>query len=91
MKTETADKKGLMDDLEKKNVFALAFFAVSNNSVVAFQLFQIGPRTKREEEVGFWYTPDLSNTTFFTPIPIPNIFKEALTIPNTNTNCLKRP
>ena len=36
-----------MDDLErKKNVFALAFFAVSNNSVVAFQLFQIGPRPK---------------------------------------------
>ena len=31
---------------------------------------------------------DLSNTTFFTPIPIPNISKEALTIPNTNTNFL---
>ena len=34
---------------------------------------------------------DLSNTTFFTPIPIPNISKEALTIPNTNTNFLKKP
>ena len=30
------------------------------------------------------YIPDMSNTTFFTPIP--NIFKEALTIPNTNSN-----
>ena len=46
-------------------------------------------------------TSDMSNTTFLTPIPIPNIskealtiptqyqyqfFEEALTIPNTNTN-----
>ena len=36
-------------------------------------------------------TPDMSNTTFFTPIPIPNIFKEALTIPNTNTNFMMSP
>ena len=28
---------------------------------------------------------------FFTPIQIPNISKEALTIPNTNTNFLKKP
>ena len=28
---------------------------------------------------------------FFTPIPIPNIPKEALTIPNTNTNFLMSP
>ena len=45
------------------------------------------------------YTADLSNTSFFTPIPIPNISKdpnntqyhykfleEALTIPHTNTD-----
>ena len=37
------------------------------------------------------YLPDMSNTTFFTPIPIPNIFKEALTIPNTNTNFMMSP
>ena len=37
------------------------------------------------------YDADLSNTTFFTPIPIPNISKEALTIPNTNTNFLMSP
>ena len=36
-------------------------------------------------------TTDMSNTTFFTPIPIPNIFKEALTIPNTNTNFMTSP
>ena len=36
-------------------------------------------------------SPDMSNTTFFTPIPIPNISKEALTIPNTNTNFLMSP
>ena len=43
--------------------------------------------------VYIWYAQqtDLSNTTFFTPIPIPNISKEALTIPNTNTNFLKKP
>ena len=28
---------------------------------------------------------DMSNTTFCSPIPIPNIYREALTIPNTNT------
>ena len=28
---------------------------------------------------------------FFTPIPIPNIFKEALAIPNTNTNFMMSP
>ena len=27
----------------------------------------------------------MSNTTFFTPIPIPNISKDALTIPNTKS------
>ena len=37
------------------------------------------------------FTTDMSNTTFFTPIPIPNISKEALTIPNTNTNFLMSP
>ena len=39
----------------------------------------------------YWWTADMSNTTFFTPIPIPNISKEALTIPNTNTNFLMSP
>ena len=46
-------------------------------------------------EFGEYLAPDrradMSNTTFFTPIPIPNISKEALTIPNTNTNFLKEP
>ena len=47
-------------------------------------------KAAHNEKVNF-YTTDLSNTTLFTPIPIPNISKEALTIPNTNTNFLKKP
>ena len=33
----------------------------------------------------FMSEADMSNTTFFTPIPIPNISKEALTIPKVDT------
>ena len=39
----------------------------------------------------FVCSTDMSNSTFFTPIPKPNISKDALTIPNTNTNFLMSP
>ena len=50
-----------------------------------------GPNNPEVPSIRIYRQADMSTTAVFTPIPIPNISKDALTIPNTNTNFLMSP